>query len=133
MSDNAKNKPLENIEKGMLEAYINNPALAREELEAAGYNVNSLVSDGMDLIRQHQFKQQVASNKSNLQALFAKAKSMLTLKAKVNREEALVILNRCQAKVQYRNIKNFSDEELNDILKDIDIVKLIEELEKNPN
>lgn len=130
MSDNAKNKMLDNIEKGMLEAYINNPALAREELEAAGFNVNSLVTDGMDLIKQYQFKKQVEVNKNNLQSLFAKAVSTLSARAKTNRFEVLAILERLQVNVQYRNLTNFSEDELNDILKDVDIIKLIEEIEK---
>ena len=69
----------------MLEAYINNPSLAREELEAAGFNVNSFVSDGMDLVKQYQFKKQVEVNKNNLQSLFEKAVSILAARAKTNR------------------------------------------------
>jgi hypothetical protein len=133
MSDNIKNKSLENIEKGMLEAYINNPALAREELEAAGFNVNSLVDDGLALIKQYHFRKQVELNKANMGSLFAKAVGLLSAKAKINKPDALAILQKYQVNVQYRNLTNFSEEELNDILKDVDIIKLIEELEKNPN
>lgn len=133
MSGNTKNKSLENIEKGMLEAYINNPSLAREELEAAGFNVKSLVDDGLALIKHYQFKKQVEFNKANLQALFARAVTLLSDKAKLNKPEALAILQKYQAKVQYRNLTNFSEAELNDILKDVDLIKMIEELEKkNP-
>jgi hypothetical protein len=130
MSDNAKHKSLENLEKGMLEAYINNPNLAKEELDAAGYHVNSLVNDGLNLIKQHQFKTQATVNRIHLQDLFVKAKALLQAKAKLNKEDALAILAQYQVKVQYRNITNFSEDELNEILKDVDVIKLIEELEK---
>lgn len=123
-------KVLENIEKSVLEMYINNPELAAEELSSAGYNVNSLVNDGIDLIKQLQFKQQVKLNKNHLQTLLEKAKNMLIERAKTSKEEALNIIFQYQVKVQYRNIENFSEAELNEILKDVDIVKLIEHLEK---
>ncbi len=123
-------KSLENIEKSILEIYINNPELAREELADAGYDVNSLVNDGLAIIKQHQFKQQVASNKAHLQSLYTKAKDLLVAKIKISKEAALAILVQYQVKVQYRNISNFSEEELNEILKDVDLVKLIEDLEK---
>lgn len=123
-------KALENIEKSVLEMYINNPNLAREELSEAGYNVDSLVEDGLNLIKQIQFKQQVSQNKNHLQSLYEKAKQLLSIRINVNRDEALDILSRYQVKVQYRNINSFSEEELNNILKDVDIVKLIEDLEK---
>lgn len=126
-------KALENIEKSVLEMYINNPELAREELSAAGYNVDSLITDGINLIKQLQFKQQVNFNKNHLQSLLEKAKSMLMERAKTSKEEALNIIFQYQVKVQYRNIENFSETELNEILKDVDIVKLIEHLEKENN
>lgn len=114
-------RALENIEKSVLEMYINNPELAKEELSAAGYNVDSLVSDGLNLIKQLQFKKQVETKKNLLQDLFSKAKVLLTEKAKASREDALAIIAQYQVKVQYRNIDTFTDEELNDILKDVDI------------
>jgi hypothetical protein len=130
MKDNSKYKSLDNIEKAMLESYLHDPNHAVEDLDAAGYNVNSLVAEGMDLINQYKFKQLVAGNKTSLTGLFDKAKALLTEKVKVNRSEALILLAKLQVKVQYRNIENFSDDELNEVLKDVDLVKLIEELEK---
>ena len=123
-------KALENIEKSVLEMYMNNPDIAREELSAAGYNVDSLVGDGVNLIKQLQFKQQVASKKNHLLSLFEKAKLLLIERAKSSREEALSIIAQYQVRVQYRNIDSFSENELNEILKDVDIVKLIEHLER---
>jgi hypothetical protein len=55
---------------------------------------------------------------------------MLSARAKTNRFEVLAILENLQVNVQYRNLTNFSEDELNDILKDVDVIKLIEELEK---
>jgi len=124
-------KALENIEKSVLEMYMSNPELAKEELATAGYDVDSLVTDGMTIIKQYKFKQQVASNKDNLMTLFTKAKSLLVDRININKEEALSILAKYQVKVQYRNIVNFSEEELNEILNDVDLIKLIEDLEKN--
>jgi uncharacterized protein (DUF2252 family) len=124
-------KSLENIEKSILEMYMHNPELAREELAAAGYDINSLVNDGLALIKQHQFQQQVASNKKHLQSIVNKAKALLIEKINLNKEVALTLLAQYQVKVQYRNISTFSEEELNEILKDVDLVKLIEDLEKN--
>jgi hypothetical protein len=130
MKDNGKNKTLDNIEKAMLESYLHDPNHAVEDLESAGFNVESLVSEGLDIINQYKFKLRVAENKSKLQSLLNKAKELFIAKAKVNRPEALAILSTLQAKVQYRNITEFSDDELNEVLKDVDLVKLIEELEK---
>jgi|APLak6261682215_1056145.scaffolds.fasta_scaffold15355_1 hypothetical protein len=124
-----KNKLFDNIEKGQLESYLNNPDLAKEELDNAGYNVDSLVFEGLNLIKQHQFKLQVAQNKNHLQELLIKAKNLLIEKAKVSKDEALNIIALYQVKVQYRNISSFSEEELNEILKDVDLIKLIEHLE----
>jgi len=123
-------KPLENIEKSILEFYMNNPESAKEDLAAAGYDVSSIVNDGLALIKQHQFQQQVATNKSHLKDLLTKAKELLVEKIRISKEEALSVLAQYQVKVQYRNISNFSEEELNEILKDVDLVKLIEDLEK---
>jgi len=123
-------KSLENIEKSILEMYMHNPELSREELAAAGYDVTSIVNDGLALIKQHQFKQLVAENKNHLQNLFSKAKSLLIEKIKINKEDALNLLAQYQVKVQYRNITTFSENELNEILKDVDLIKLIEDLEK---
>lgn len=130
MNDNGKNKTLNNIEKAMLEGYINDPGQAKEDLEAAGINVDTLVYEGMDIVNQYKFKQLASENKNKLQTLLVKAKELLAAKAKIDRSQALAILSGLQVKVQYRNIVNFSDEELNEVLKDVDIVKLIEELEK---
>jgi len=109
--------------------YMNNPDLAREELADAGYNVDSLVADGLILIKQLQFKLQVSQNKGHLQNLYAKAKELLTNRIQANREEALAILSSYQVRVQYRNLTSFSEEELNAILHDVDIMDLIENLE----
>ena len=125
-------KSLENIEKSLLEMYISNPDLAREELSAAGYDVDSLVNDGLSMIKQIQFKQKVAASKTHLQKLFNTAKGLLSEKLRINKDDALSILAQYQVKVQYRNISNFSEEELNNILKDVDLIKLIEDLEKKP-
>ncbi len=122
-------KALENIEKSVLQMYMNNPALAREELSEAGYNVDSLVTDGLNLIKQLQFKQEVSQNKNHLQSLYAKAKELLANRIRTDREEALAILGNYQVKVQYRNLTSFSEDELNAILLDVDIVDLIESLE----
>lgn len=111
--------------------YLNNPDLAKDELKEAGYNVESLVNESLNLIKQLQFKQQVASKKNNLQSLYERAKELLSVRIQINKEEALRILSGYQTKVQYRNITSFSEEELNNILQDVDIVKLIEDLEKN--
>lgn len=109
--------------------YMNNPDLAREELSDAGYNVDSLVADGLIVIKQLQFKQQVSQNKGHLQSLYAKAKELLQNRLQTDREEALAILANYQVKVQYRNLTSFSEEELNAILRDVDIMDLIENLE----
>ena len=130
MKDKGKDKSLDNIENAMLRAYVNDPDHAREELDAAGFNVDSLVSEGLDIVNQYKFKQQVKNNREILEPLFKKAKELLAAKVKVNRPEALAILTTLQVKVQYRNLTNFSDDELNEVLKDVDLVKLIEELEK---
>lgn len=127
-----KDKTLKNIENGLLESYLNNPDLAKEELEQAGYDVNSLVTDGLNLIKHHQFKFIAAQNKNHLQHLLVKAKKLLVQKASISKEEALSIITQYQVKVQYRNISSFSEEELNEILKDVDLVKLIEHLERKP-
>jgi len=124
-------KALNNLEKTALEMYLNNPDLAKDELREAGYNVESLVNESLNLIKQLQFKQQVASKKNNLQSLYERAKELLSVRIQINKEEALRILSGYQTKVQYRNITSFSEEELNNILQDVDIVKLIEDLEKN--
>ncbi len=123
-------KTLDNIEKSVLEMYMHNPDLAKEELSEAGYDVDSLVSDGLNLIKQLQFKQQVSVNKNKMLSLYSKAKELLSKRIQVNREEALSILATYQVKVQYRNIVSFSEDELNNILNDVDIVKLIDELER---
>ena len=123
-------KELENIEKSILQLYIHNPELAKEELAAAGINVDSLLDEGMSIIKQHQFKIEVERNRKNILELFNKAKSLLSNLITRNREEALSILSTYQVRVQYRNLENFSDQELNDILIDVDLIKLVEELEK---
>lgn len=130
MKDKGRYKSLDNIEKGMLESYLHDPAHAVEDLETAGYDVNSMVAEGMDIINQYKFKQKVAKNKLTLNSLLSKAKVLLAEKAKVDRTKAISILSTLQVNVQYRNVSKFTDEELNEILKDVDLVKLIEELEK---
>lgn len=123
-------KELENIEKSILQLYLHNPELAKEELAAAGINVESLLEEGMNIIKQRQFKIEVEKNRKNIHELFNKAKSLLNNLINRDREEALSILSTYQVKVQYRNLENFSEQELNDILRDVDLIKLVEELEK---
>lgn len=123
-------KELENIEKSILQLYLYNPELAKEELAAAGINLESLLDEGMSIIKQHQFKIEVEKNRKNIHELFSKAKSLLSNLINRDREEALSILATYQVRVQYRNLEKFSDQELNDILNDVDLIKLVEELEK---
>ena len=130
MKGNSKHKSLDNIEKAILEGYLNDPKLAREELEAAGIDVDSLVAKGLDMVNQFKFQHKVEKNKSTLLPLFNRAKELLIAKILVNRNDALLLLSSMQSNVQYRNLDHFSDEELNEVLKDLDLIKLIEELEK---
>lgn len=109
-----------------------------------GYAKRCLQEEGVDIDKEKEFASQfmkkirfmarAMSNKKQDSALLEKAfervKKALSENVRQTSEALMSLLQNRTPSVQYRKLESWTDDEIRDVLADIDIVKLMEELDK---
>ena len=116
--------------------------LIRSDLDEAkaiildqGLDPEKEVEDGLKFIRKMEFKAQASlnekRNKSLYDSAFAKLKTMINEGLNISGSVLQEFLQSKAPSFQYRNLNTLGDEELREILQDVDVIKLMEQLEKD--
>jgi len=107
--------------------------LNREYLEDLGVNVEELSTRGIKELKKISFLSKASINqrrdKSILEKIHAQVRESIKRNAELTGEVLRNALSERKASFQFRNIENLSEEELREVLGDIDMVKLLEDLE----
>lgn len=111
-----------------------NKEAATNFLTEQGIDVNKYVIQGSKYIRKVRFVMKAKENQEKDENLMEKALSLLKRKIEENltkSNEVLIGLLRQKApNVQFRSLDKLDDDEIREILNDVDLVKLMEELER---
>ena len=116
------------------EAVSSNSEVATDFLTEEGIDVGKYVAEGVKSIRKAEFLKKAQTNKEKDESLMEKA--LLLLKQKIDENltksgEVLIGLLRQNApNVQFRSLDKLDDAEIREILTNVDLAKLMEELEE---
>lgn len=117
-----------------VEAVSSNHEAATDFLTSEGVDVSKYVAAGIKSIRKVEFLKKAKANKEKDETLMEKALALLKQKIEENLTksgEVLVGLLRQNApNVQFRSLEKLDDDEIREILTDVDLAKLMEELEE---
>ncbi|MCY4298266.1 MAG: hypothetical protein OXC61_03080 [Flavobacteriaceae bacterium] len=117
-----------------LELITKNVKYAEQYLEDEGFDVVEEKKFASQFIRKLQFKLEAEHKKKKYSVLLEKALDKVKKSMKGNttfRTEDLksLILSKAPS-VQYRKLENWTDDEIRDVLKDVDLLKFIEEADE---
>jgi hypothetical protein len=121
---------LDNVE---LEILQKNTGYAKEFLEEEGLNTLEELKFAEEYMKKIKFLSKAVANKK--QDLTLMEKAMIHVKKAIDENinqttDVLVSLLKTKSpKLQYRKLENWSDDEIRDVLADVDLLKLMEELE----
>lgn len=116
------------------EAVSSNQETATDFLKKEGIDVNKYVASGIKEIRKSAFLRKAHANKERDENLMEKA--LVLLKQKIEENISLTgdmligLLRQKAPNVQFRSLDKLDDEEIREILANVDLAKLMEELEK---
>lgn len=116
------------------EAVSSNQETATDFLKKEGVDVNKYVTSGIKEIRKAAFLRKAQANKERDEGLMEKALVLLRQKIEENLSitgDMLVGLLRQKApNVQFRSLDKLDDDEIREILSNVDLAKLMEDLER---
>ena len=135
MDTNKNNKTILNrLDSVELELLYKNTEYAKEFLIEEGFGIEEELKYAESRIKKIRFLAQAISNKKEDQKLFEAAygriKQAIAENAQKTAEMLVSLLQSKTPSVQYRKLENWSDEEIREVLADVDLVKLMEEMEK---
>lgn len=135
MDTNKNNKTILNsLDNVELELLYKNTEYAKEFLIEEGFAIEDELKYAESRIKKIRFLAQAISNKKEDQKLFEAAyvriKQAIAENAQKTTEMLVAMLQSKTPSVQYRKLENWSDEEIREVLADVDLVKLMEEMEK---
>ena len=134
MSTENKLKAFKLLLHDYAEAVSSNQETATDFLKKEGVDVNKYVTSGIKKIRKSAFLRKAQANMERDESLMEKALVLLKQKIEENLSltgDMLVGLLRQKApNVQFRSLDKLDDEEIREILSNVDLAKLMEELEK---
>tara|TARA_R110000822_G_scaffold107915_4_gene236987 strand:- start:146 stop:562 length:417 start_codon:yes stop_codon:yes gene_type:complete len=121
---------LDNVE---LEILQKNTEYAKKFLEEEGFNTLEELKFAGEYMKKIKFLSKAVANKK--QDLTLMEKALIHLKKAIDENinqttDVLISLLKTKSpKLQYRKLENWSDDEIRDVLADVDLLKLMEELE----
>lgn len=135
MDTNKKNKTiLDRLDNVELELLYQNDEYAKQFLKEEGFEISKETEFAGQYIKKIRFLAAALSNKKQDQKLFEAAYLRVKEAILENAEKTTgLLISLLQSKtpsVQYRKLENWTDNEIRDVLADIDLVKLMEEMEK---
>jgi len=130
-----KKNMLERFDDITLEQIHSNASAAKEFLLEEGLDPEKELEHGLKQIKKLQFlakaKLNKAKDESLLEMAFAKLKQSISDNAQKTGDILKGFLQSKNPALQYRKLEKWTDEEIRDVLQDIDLVQLLEELEKD--
>lgn len=135
MGINKKNhtilKRLDNVE---LELLRQNTEYAKQFLAEEGFDVNAETEYAEQYMKKIRFLATAVNNKQKdlqlFETAFSRIKDAIKENAQKTTEMLISLLQSKTPSVHYRKLGNWTDDEIRDVLADVDLVKLMEELEK---
>jgi hypothetical protein len=116
------------------EAVSMNSQVATEFLENEGIDVSKYVAQGLKSIRKTSFVLKAEANMERDKDLMERALNLLKQKINENIEKSSEVLQNLlrerAPEVQFRSLESLDSEEIIEILNDVDLVAMIEDLEK---
>ncbi|MBE0662562.1 MAG: hypothetical protein IH597_08855 [Bacteroidales bacterium] len=122
---------LDNIERRLLQS---DTEYAKQYLADEGINVEEELKFSEQFMKKIRFLVKALSkqrqDQSLLEIAFKRVKEAIQVNAKETTDTLIALLETKTPSVQYRKLEEWSDNEIRDVLADVDLVKLLEELEK---
>ena len=134
MSTENKLKAFKLLLHDYAEAVSSDQETATDFLKKEGVDVNKYVTSGIKEIRKSTFLRKAQVNMERDESLMEKA--LVLLKQKIEENLSLTgnmlvgLLRQKAPNVQFRSLDKLDDEEIREILSNVDLAKLMEELEK---
>lgn len=134
MSTENKFKGYKLLLHDLAEAVSSNQETATDFLKKEGVDLSKYVASGIKAIRKSAFLKKAQENKERDDSLMEKA--LVLLKQKIEENISLTgdmligLLRQKAPNVQFRSLDKLDDEEIREILSNVDLAKLMEELEK---
>lgn len=133
MSKKSKNRFFNNYEDLSVNITDSDFEMAKEFLEEFGINTDDIMATGVKEFSKITFLIKARANQSRDKSLIEKLQSAiqdsLERNAKLTGEILQNALSKKKASFQFRSLDKWSDEEIREVLIDIDLVKLLEDLE----
>lgn len=124
----------EKVDKTMFAVIRSDVNEAKEILSDAGMNPDEEIEEGLKTIKRLQFLAKAMMNQKNDELLIEMALTRLKAFIEENLEkssEVLISLLRQKApSAQFRSLDKLGDDEIREILSEVDLAKLMEEIEK---
>jgi hypothetical protein len=107
---------------------------AKAFLQECGLNSDEEIQYGIKQVQKLQFLAKAQLNMKKDSELLEKAFNVLKISIQENTQKAghvlMDLLTSKRASLQYRNLEKWTDTEIRDVLNDIDLIDLLEKLEK---
>jgi len=133
-NEKQKRRLFDKVDKTMFEVIRSDVNEAKEILTEAGMNADDEITAGLKTIKRLQFKAKAMMNQQSDELLIEKALVKLRAFFEENLDkssEVLIALLRQKApSVQFRSLDKLGDDEIREILSEVDLAKLMEEIEK---
>lgn len=134
MAKNTNDKGYKLLLHDYAEAVSCNSETATDFLMEQGIDVGKYVQRGVKSIRKAQFLKTAQANKHKDESLMEKALVLLRQKIEENLSKSsdvlIGLLKQNAPNVQFRSLDKLDDDEIREILSDVDLAKLMEELEE---
>lgn len=129
-----KRTSLDQIDKVELQLLTTNGEYAKQFLKEEGFDLVKETELAEQYMKKIRFLSQAIAMKERNQKLFELAYSKIKTAMQENAQKTTdVLISMLQAKtpsVQYRKLEKWTDDEIRDVLTDIDLVQLMERIEK---
>ena len=129
-----KNNFIKKIDQAIISQIIDGDSSTYDEiLKEQGFNINELEDYALKNFRKHSFLLKGYINKQRDTALLEKASALIQNAIENNIDKPISYLKNLIAnnkfQVQYRNLDNLGIEEIKEIIKDQNLLELLEQLE----
>lgn len=135
MDTNKKKKTilelLDDVELGLLHK---DTEYAKHYLKEEGLDISEEEAFAAQYMKKVRFMAKAMSNKNQdstlLEKAFERLKKAITDNTSQTAETLMALLQKKTPSVQYRKLENWTDDEIRDVLADVDLVKLMEEIDQ---
>ena len=133
-TNNKRMNLLQDMDRIELELLMSNLEYSKSFLQEEGFNSEEVISFGQQYMKKIKFMSRAVFNKEKDQSLlemaYAKVKAAIKENADKTTAALILLLKEKTPSVQYRKLENWTDEEIKSVLAEIDLIKLMEELDK---